>query len=82
VVSFHSLEDRIVKNFLREASGAVANTSRHIPASAATLVPTFAQVAKPVRPPAHELERNPRARSATLRCAVRTDAPPHERKAA
>lgn len=82
VVSFHSLEDRIVKNFLREASGAVANASRHLPINAPAAVPTFAQVAKAVRPSAAELERNPRARSATLRCAVRTDAPPHERKAA
>jgi len=82
VVSFHSLEDRIVKNFLREASGAVANASRHLPINAPAAAPTFAQVAKAVRPSAAELERNPRARSATLRCAVRTDAPPHERKAA
>ena len=82
VVSFHSLEDRIVKNFLREASGAVANASRHLPINAPAAAPTFAQVAKAVRPSAAELERNPRARSATLRSAVRTDAPPHERKAA
>ena len=82
VVSFHSLEDRIVKNFLLEASGAVANASRHLPVSAPAQAPTFAQVAKAIRPSAQELERNPRARSATLRCAVRTAAPPHERKAA
>ena len=82
VVSFHSLEDRIVKNFLRAASGAVANASRHLPASAPAFAPTFRDVAKATRPSAQELERNPRARSATLRCAVRTDAPPHERKAA
>ena len=63
-------------------SGAVANASRHLPASAPAFAPTFRDVAKATRPSAQELERNPRARSATLRCAVRTDAPPHERKAA
>ena len=82
VVSFHSLEDRIVKTFLRDASGAVANASRHLPVSAPAFAPTFAQVAKAVRPSAAELDRNPRARSATLRAAVRTDAPARERRAA
>jgi len=82
VVSFHSLEDRIVKQFLRDASGAVANASRHVPVAAAAAAPTFAQVAKAVRPSTTELARNPRARSATLRSATRTDAPARERKAA
>jgi 16S rRNA (cytosine1402-N4)-methyltransferase len=75
VVSFHSLEDRIVKQFLREASGALANASRHLPASAPAFAPTFAAVAKAVRPSEAELGRNPRARSATLRAATRSDAP-------
>lgn len=82
VVSFHSLEDRIVKQFLREASGAVANASRHLPASAPASAPTFRDVVKAVRPSAAELDRNPRARSATLRAATRSDAPTRERKAA
>jgi 16S rRNA (cytosine1402-N4)-methyltransferase len=82
VVSFHSLEDRIVKQFLRDASGAVANASRHLPASAPAFAPTFAQVAKAVRPSPAELARNPRARSATLRSAIRTAAPARERRAA
>ena len=82
VVSFHSLEDRIVKQFLREASGAVAGGSRHLPRPAPTAAPTFAQVGKPARPSEAEIARNPRARSATLRGAVRTDAPPRERRAA
>jgi 16S rRNA (cytosine1402-N4)-methyltransferase len=82
VVSFHSLEDRIVKQFLRDASGAVANASRHLPASAPAFAPTFKDVSKAVRPSAAELDRNPRARSATLRAATRTDAPSRERRAA
>lgn len=82
VVSFHSLEDRIVKQFLREASGVLANASRHLPVVAAASQPTFAQVAKAVRPSEAEVARNPRARSAILRAAVRTAAPARERKAA
>ncbi len=82
VVSFHSLEDRIVKQFLRDASGAVANASRHLPVAGPASTPTFAEVAKAVRPSAAELERNPRARSATLRAATRTAAPARERRAA
>ncbi|HEY6816216.1 MAG TPA: 16S rRNA (cytosine(1402)-N(4))-methyltransferase, partial [Croceibacterium sp.] len=75
VVSFHSLEDRIVKQFLREAAGAVARTSRHLPEVEAGPEPTFAGLAKAVRPSDAEALRNPRARSATLRAAIRTAAP-------
>jgi 16S rRNA (cytosine1402-N4)-methyltransferase len=82
VVSFHSLEDRIVKQFLREASGAVAAASRHMPQVAAKSAPVFAQLSKAIRASAAELARNPRSRSATLRSALRTDAPPRERRAA
>jgi 16S rRNA (cytosine1402-N4)-methyltransferase len=82
VVSFHSLEDRIVKQFLREASGAVGAGSRHLPDSAPAFAPTFAQVSKGIRPSEAELLRNPRARSATLRSAFRTDAPARQRRAA
>ena len=82
VVSFHSLEDRIVKQFLRDASGAVANASRHVPQSAPAFAPTFIAVGKAVRPSAAELTRNPRARSATLRAATRSDASPRNRRAA
>ena len=82
VVSFHSLEDRIVKQFLRDASGAVANMSRHLPQSAPEFAPTFADLGKALRPSEAELQRNPRARSATLRSATRTIAPARTRRAA
>jgi len=76
VVSFHSLEDRAVKTFLRDRSGSAPTGSRHLPVADAGPPPTFAAPAKPVRPSAGESERNPRARSATLRAAIRTAAPP------
>ena len=75
VVTFHSLEDRIVKRFLKTRSGDVPSGSRHRPMVAKGPSPTFEQVAKPVSPSESELARNPRARSARLRTAVRTDAP-------
>ena len=75
VVSFHSLEDRIVKLFLREASGAVPAGSRHLPQVRGVQSPTFAHVSKGIRPSDAELNFNPRARSATLRSATRTGAP-------
>ena len=75
VVTFHSLEDRIVKRFLRARSGATPAGSRHRPLAAAGPSPSFTSVAKPLSPSDGELARNPRARSARLRTAVRTDAP-------
>ncbi|MFZ2998080.1 16S rRNA (cytosine(1402)-N(4))-methyltransferase RsmH [Sphingobium sp.] len=75
IVSFHSLEDRIVKQFLRNRSGGDGGGSRHMPAKVVGNAPTFAKPAKAVRPGEAELARNPRARSATLRSAVRTAAP-------
>ena len=76
VVTFHSLEDRIVKRFLRVRSGATPSGSRHLPAANESgPEPSFEAVAKPVRPGEAELARNPRARSATLRAARRTSAP-------
>ncbi len=82
LVSFHSLEDRIVKQFLREAAGAVANASRHMPQSAPAAAPSFAALSTAIRPSAAELDRNPRARSATLRAATRTEVAPRHRRAA
>lgn len=75
IVTFHSLEDRIVKQFLRNRSGGEGGGSRHMPERRAGDAPTFARPAKAVRPGEAELARNPRARSATLRSAMRTAAP-------
>jgi len=75
VVTFHSLEDRIVKRFFRERSGGTPAGSRHRPALVDPAEPTFERVAKPVSPTERELTANPRARSARLRSAVRTSAP-------
>jgi len=78
VASFHSLEDRRVKNFLRTRSGAAPRASRHAPA-ARQAAPSFRLIArKPVVPGAAEIARNPRARSARLRTAERTAAPAWE----
>ena len=78
VVSFHSLEDRIVKRFLREGTGAHAGSSRHLPERKAATPPAFARASKAIRPSEAEIARNPRARSATLRAAVRSAAPARE----
>jgi 16S rRNA (cytosine1402-N4)-methyltransferase len=75
VVTFHSLEDRIVKRFFRERSGGTPAGSRHRPAIVDPNEPTFERVAKPVSPSDRELAANPRARSARLRSAVRTSSP-------
>ena len=82
VVTFHSLEDRIVKQFLRDRSGSAPGGSRHVPVVSTARAPSFSAVAKPIRAGAEELARNPRARSATLRVAHRTAAPawPQSRK--
>jgi len=74
VVTFHSLEDRLVKRFLRERSGSEPAGSRHRPAAQAVAAPSFEPPAKAVRAGEDEIARNPRARSATLRVARRTSA--------
>lgn len=74
VVTFHSLEDRLVKQFFRERSGSGPAGSRHRPELGAARVPSFEKPARAVRASEQELARNPRARSATLRVARRTDA--------
>ncbi len=78
VVSFHSLEDRIVKRFLREASGAKAAVSRHLPVVNDGAQAAFADLSKAIRPSDAEVERNPRSRSSVLRAATRTGAPARE----
>jgi 16S rRNA (cytosine1402-N4)-methyltransferase len=76
VVTFHSLEDRVVKRFLKERSGDQPAVSRHLPERAAPArAPSFEAVARPVRAGEAEVRANPRARSATLRVARRTAAP-------
>lgn len=76
VVSFHSLEDRIVKNFLAERSKS-GGGSRHLP-EVAQLPPSFQVLTRrPVVPGEVESAANPRARSAKLRAAERTAAPAH-----
>ena len=74
IVTFHSLEDRMVKRFLRERSGSLPSGSRHLPEVAAKHPPSFEQVGRPVKAGEAEIARNPRARSATLRTALRTGA--------
>ena len=76
VVSFHSLEDRIVKNFLGERAKA-GGGSRHLP-EIAQAAPSFAVLTKrPVIANEDEISANPRARSAKLRAAERSAAPAH-----
>ena len=75
VVSFHSAEDRRVKTFLRDRSGSAPSGSRHLPLAPVTRAPSFERPARAVRPSDAEVTENPRARSATLRAAVRTAAP-------
>ena len=75
VVTFHSLEDRIVKRFLLNRSGLEANANRYAPEKASE-TPQFHLVPKrAISPDAVEQAANPRARSAKLRVAIRTDAP-------
>jgi 16S rRNA (cytosine1402-N4)-methyltransferase len=75
VVTFHSLEDRVVKRFLQSRSGSAGGASRHAPETVAE-VPRFRLAGRAIAPDAAEVAANPRARSARLRIARRTDAPP------
>ena len=76
VVSFHSLEDRIVKAFLVERAGRLGEGSRHAPPRVAEQAPSF-EIARvgASGPSDDEVDRNPRARSAKFRAATRTAAP-------
>jgi 16S rRNA (cytosine1402-N4)-methyltransferase len=76
VVTFHSLEDRIVKAFFTERAGRTPRGSRHLPPAVAGPNPTFELLFNGARAPTEaETAANPRARSAKLRAGVRTDAP-------
>ena len=76
VVTFHSLEDRIVKTFLSVRAGRTPSGSRHAPPVEATAAPSFRLLFNGAQGPSDaELAANPRARSAKLRAAVRTAAP-------
>lgn len=76
VVTFHSLEDRIVKSFLAERAGKTPAGSRHAPPAARGAEPSFRLLFNGARAPSEaEVSANPRARSAKLRAAVRTEAP-------
>ena len=83
VISFHSLEDRKVKRFLQTRSAQGAGVSRHAPAPGRRRAPSFDLLQRrALKPHRTEIERNPRARSARLRAAVRTKHPawPPERE--
>ncbi|MHB8530245.1 MAG: 16S rRNA (cytosine(1402)-N(4))-methyltransferase RsmH [Caulobacteraceae bacterium] len=76
VVSFHSLEDRLVKSFLSERAGRSRTTSRHAPPAPGGPAPSFRLLFSGARSPGPaEAAANPRARSARLRAAERTGAP-------
>ncbi len=80
VVTFHSLEDRIVKRFLAARSGAKPTASRHVPEITRGPKPSFVlQHKSHLAASEAETQMNPRARSAKLRSAIRTSAPAFKR---
>jgi 16S rRNA (cytosine1402-N4)-methyltransferase len=77
VVTFHSLEDRIVKRFFASRAGKLPSGSRHLPGVAETAEPSFTLPFKGhIGASEEEAAVNPRARSAKLRAGIRTAAPP------
>jgi 16S rRNA (cytosine1402-N4)-methyltransferase len=75
VVTFHSVEDRMVKRFLQLRSGGVANANRFAPETEQAVAAFKITKKKAIGPDEEELAINPRSRSAKLRVAIRTDAP-------
>ena len=73
VVTFHSLEDRLVKQFIAKRGGKVANPSRHLPQMEEAPVYFSMMTRKPLLPTDDEIATNPRSRSAKLRAAMRTN---------
>ncbi|WP_116599708.1 16S rRNA (cytosine(1402)-N(4))-methyltransferase RsmH [Primorskyibacter marinus] len=78
VVSFHSIEDRMVKRFLQARGGALGNANRFAPEVEAPDPQFKIANRKAIGADPEELDVNPRARSALLRVATRTDAPAGE----
>jgi len=75
VVTFHSVEDRMVKRFLQARGGGMANANRYAPATEEIAAAFTVTKRKAIGPDDQELSENPRSRSAKLRVATRTDAP-------
>lgn len=75
VVTFHSVEDRMVKRFLTARSGSGGNANRFAPEVQQDAPQFTIKSRKAIGPDAQELDENPRSRSAKLRVATRTDAP-------
>ncbi|MDF1709433.1 MAG: 16S rRNA (cytosine(1402)-N(4))-methyltransferase RsmH [Paracoccaceae bacterium] len=78
VVTFHSIEDRMVKRFLQARSGTAGRANRYAPLEAETVAQFSQTTRKAIGPDDQELAENPRSRSAKLRVAIRTDAPAGE----
>ena len=76
VVSFHSIEDRIVKRFLADRSGGGGRANRYAPQAKEDPPQFNLPTKKAIGPDTEELAENPRSRSAKLRIGIRTDAPP------
>lgn len=77
VITFHSLEDRIVKRFFTSRAGKLPLASRHLPEARMPAPPSFELLFRGhLEAAAAETSRNPRARSAKLRAGIRTEAPP------
>ena len=75
VVTFHSVEDRMVKRFLQARGGGMANANRYAPATQEIAAAFTVTKRKAIGPDDQELSENPRSRSAKLRVATRTDVP-------
>lgn len=73
VVSFHSLEDRIVKNFFNQNSGKEKSVSRYMPAPISDKNIIFSKISKVISASSEEIELNPRSRSAKLRYATKKE---------
>jgi 16S rRNA (cytosine1402-N4)-methyltransferase len=75
VVTFHSLEDRIVKNFMRDHTDKITSTNKYATEGKEVTKPFTLKYRKAILASKDEAKKNPRARSAKLRCAVRTAVP-------